>query len=59
MPFAQSLQGSPPWFSEAAQELVQKSRQLGNEPYVSYGQVSPEKSQYIRNEIERLIKSKK
>lgn len=59
MPLAHSLQGAPPWLGEYAQQLAERSRQLGSERYLPFRQVPPERNQAIKSEIDRLIASQK
>jgi hypothetical protein len=55
MPLAQAIQGSPAWLEEYTRNLVDRSRQLNSERYFPYRQVSQERNDAIRGEIDRLL----
>lgn len=52
---ATQLQGAPEWLQQYTQELISKSRQLAAEKYQPYGQVSSERNEILKREIERLV----
>ena len=51
------LSNSPKWLQDYTQELLNKSRALSAERYQQYGQTSPEQTQAIKSQIQRLVES--
>jgi hypothetical protein len=54
-----NFQDAPKWIQDYAQELINKSRKLGEEKYSQYGIQTPDQNIQTRNEIQKLIAKKK